>query len=110
VAYALKSRGIELRVAASASEALVELDSYAPHVIVSDIGMPVEDGYSLIRRIRMLPSKEKSGVPAIALTAFARSEDRTRALVEGFNLHMTKPVEPEALIRAVIELAGAVRV
>jgi signal transduction histidine kinase/CheY-like chemotaxis protein len=109
VAYALQTTGMELRVAASAPEALAELESYVPHVIVSDIGMPLEDGYSLIRRIRTLPSTDKSSIPAIALTAFGRNEDRTRALVAGFNLHLTKPVEPSALIRAVVELAGPVR-
>jgi CheY-like chemotaxis protein len=109
VAYALTADGMELRGAASAAEALRVLETYAPHVIVSDIGMPVEDGYSLIRRIRTLPSKDKSSVPAIALTAFARNEDRTRALVEGFNLHMAKPVEPSALSKAIVELAGSFR-
>jgi CheY-like chemotaxis protein len=70
--------------------------------------MPAEDGYALIRGIRMLPDAAKRDLPAIALTAFARSEDRTRALVEGFNLHMSKPVEPAALVNAVRDLAGAV--
>ncbi len=106
IAYLLESRGMEVRQASSAGEALLALETYTPHVILSDIGMPVEDGYSLIRRIRTLPSPEKSNIPAIALTAFARREDRTRALVEGFNQHIVKPVELAQLVRAVTDLAG----
>jgi signal transduction histidine kinase/CheY-like chemotaxis protein len=109
VAYLLEMSGIEVRAAASVAEALKELQTYTPDVIVSDIGMPDEDGYFLIRRIRTLAAEDKKNIPAIALTAFARNEDRTRALVEGFNVHMAKPVEPTALVRAVAELAGQVR-
>jgi CheY-like chemotaxis protein len=108
VAYVLETCGVEVRVAASAAAALTELQSYRPHVVISDIGMPNEDGYSLIRSIRTLVSEETKNIPAIALTAFARNEDRTRALVEGFNLHLVKPVEPAALVKAVIDLAGHV--
>ncbi len=109
VSYVLEACGVEVRSAASAAAALNELGSYRPHVVISDIGMPNEDGYSLIRSIRTLASEETKNVPAIALTAFARNEDRTRALVEGFNLHMVKPVEPSALVKAVNDLAGHVR-
>lgn len=109
VAFVLESCGMEVRVAGSAAEAMGELTRYAPHVILSDIGLPDEDGYVLIRNIRTQPKEEERNIPAIALTAFARNEDRTRALVEGFNLHMAKPVEPTALVRAVVELAGQVR-
>ncbi len=107
VAYVLETSGMEVRVAQSSAEAFAELGRYAPHVIISDLGMPDEDGYSLIRRIRMLPDKARRDTPAIALTAFARNEERTRALVEGFNVHMAKPVEPMALVQAVADLAGA---
>jgi signal transduction histidine kinase/CheY-like chemotaxis protein len=109
IGYVLETCGAEVRLAATAAAALKELTSYAPHVIISDIGMPDEDGYSLIRSIRTSPLLDKKDIPAIALTAFARNEDRTRALVAGFNLHMSKPVEPSALARAVAELAGSVR-
>jgi signal transduction histidine kinase/ActR/RegA family two-component response regulator len=109
VAYVFESCGMQVRAAASAAEARTELQTFTPHVIVSDIGMPAEDGYALIRSIRALPADDKKGVPAIALTAFARSEDRTRALLAGFNVHMTKPVEPTALVQAVLDLAGHVR-
>jgi signal transduction histidine kinase/CheY-like chemotaxis protein len=103
--YLLETCGIEVRAAASATEAMRELERYAPHLIISDIGMPDEDGYTLIRSVRTLPN-EKRSIPAIALTAFARNEDRTRALVEGFNRHMAKPVEPKALVQAVVDLVG----
>lgn len=109
VAYVFESCGMQVRAAASAAEARTELQTFTPHVIVSDIGMPAEDGYALIRSIRALPADDKKGVPAIALTAFARGEDRTRALLAGFNVHMTKPVEPTALVQAVLDLAGQVR-
>jgi signal transduction histidine kinase/CheY-like chemotaxis protein len=109
VAYVLERCGMELRVAGSAREALAELETYTPHVVISDIGMPGEDGYALVRSIRTHASEEKRNIPAIALTAFARNEDRTRALVEGFNLHMAKPVEPTALVGAVADLTGRAR-
>jgi signal transduction histidine kinase/CheY-like chemotaxis protein len=106
VTCVFEASGMEVRTAGSVADALREMQSFTPHVIVSDIGMPFEDGYSLIRSVRTLPSEEKKNIPAIALTAFARNEDRTRALVEGFNMHMAKPVEPTALVSAVAQLAG----
>jgi signal transduction histidine kinase len=105
VAYVLRASGVEVRLAGSAAEASAALASYTPDVIISDIGMPDEDGYALIRSIRTLPDAVKKNIPAIALTAFARNEDRTRALVEGFNQHLSKPVEASALISAVHDLA-----
>jgi CheY-like chemotaxis protein len=105
VTYLFEQAGIEVRAAASAAEALRELPSFDPHVLVSDIGLPNEDGYSLIRSVRTLSTEHKS-VPAIALTAFASNEDRKRALVEGFNVHMAKPVEPAALLNAIAQLVG----
>jgi CheY-like chemotaxis protein len=71
-----------------------------------DIGMPGEDGYSVIRSIRQLPIEEGGKVPAIALTAFARSEDRRRAFLSGFQMHIAKPVESSELIAMVASLAG----
>jgi CheY-like chemotaxis protein len=109
VAYVFERCGLEVRAAASVAEALKELQTYTPHVIVSDIGMLDEDGYFLIRRVRTLAAENKKNIPAIALTAFARNEDRTRALVEGFNLHLAKPVEPSVLLKAVADLAGPVQ-
>ena len=91
--------------AASASEALEALRRAKPDVVISDIGMPGEDGYALIRMVRALPSDEGGDVPAVALTAYARSDDRTRALLAGFQSHVAKPVEPTELVATVASLA-----
>jgi CheY-like chemotaxis protein len=72
-------------------------------VIISDIGMPDMDGYQLLRRVRSLDAK----IPAIAVTAFAGSEDRLRALQAGYNMHVAKPIEPQELIKAVAALIHA---
>jgi CheY-like chemotaxis protein len=103
----LESCNMEVHDAGDAAEALSTLETTNVHVIISDIGMPHEDGYSLIRSVRALPS-EKAKTPAIALTAFARNQDRTRALLEGFNVHMAKPVEPSELLGALGDLLGHV--
>ena len=79
------------------------LDSFAPHLVVSDLGMPGEDGYDLIRKIRAT-GRSADTLPAIALTAFARDEDRNRALDAGYQYHVVKPVQPEHLLRIVSEL------
>jgi CheY-like chemotaxis protein len=75
-------------------------------VLVSDIGMPGEDGYSLIKRVRALGADRGGAVPALALTAYARAEDRVRAVRAGFQTHVVKPVEPAELITMVASLAG----
>lgn len=106
IANVLEACGMEVHFVGSVASAMAELGDFVPDVVISDIGMPEEDGYSLIRAIRTLPNEQKN-VPVIALTAFARNEDRTRALVEGFNQFIAKPVEPAALARAVVELAGS---
>jgi CheY-like chemotaxis protein len=89
--------------ASSASEALEHVVRDAPDILLSDIGMPKEDGYSLMRRVRSL-SSEVSQIPAIALTAYARGEDRAKALQAGYQLHLSKPVEPATLIAMVASL------
>ena len=89
--------------AGSANEALEQVAREAPDVLLSDIGMPTEDGYSLMRRIRSL-SGEASRIPAIALTAYARAEDRVKALQAGYQMHLSKPVEPVKLIEMVASL------
>ncbi|OLC17858.1 MAG: hypothetical protein AUH29_00780 [Candidatus Rokubacteria bacterium 13_1_40CM_69_27] len=76
---------------------------------MSDIAMPGEDGYALIRKIRMRDADHSRWLPAIALTAYAREEDRVRALAAGYQRHVTKPVDPAALARTVAVLAGRVR-
>ncbi len=92
--------------AESAGEALERLASDRFDVLVSDIGMPGEDGYSLIRRVRALGPDRGGNIPAIALTAYARAEDRMRSILAGFQMHVAKPVEPAELITMVASLAG----
>jgi signal transduction histidine kinase/ActR/RegA family two-component response regulator len=106
VTVVLESCGVVVRAASSVREAMAELQTFTPHVIISDIGMPDEDGYSLIRNIRTLADEEKKSIPAIALTAFSGNEARARALVAGFNIHLAKPVAPAVLVRAVLDVMG----
>lgn len=82
------------------------LQQCRPDVLVSDIEMPNQDGYSLIRRIRALEPDRGGRTPAVALSAYSRPEDRIRSLVAGFNLHVSKPVEPTELVTVVASLAG----
>jgi CheY-like chemotaxis protein len=77
-----------------------------PDVLLSDIGIPGSDGYSLMRRVRDLPPEDGGTIPAAALTAYSRVEDARRAFEAGFQRHVAKPVEPEALIAQVAALAG----
>lgn len=93
-------------VAGTVAEALVVMAAFKPDVIVSDIGLPGEDGYSLIDRVRRLPDEEGGKVPAVALTAYTRTEDRTRALLAGFNMYLPKPVEPRELLVVVASVSG----
>ena len=96
----------EVLTAESASDALLIIDMTIPDIVISDIGMAGEDGYSLIRKIRALPPERGGRVPAIALTAFARAEDRRRAMLAGFHVHFSKPVETVELRAAVATLVG----
>ena len=98
--------GATVTTADSAEQAFVELQEKNPDVMVSDIGMPDEDGYSLIRRIRALSDKQHRDVPAIALTAFTRAQDRMRALTSGYQNHVSKPVEPDELATVIASLTG----
>jgi signal transduction histidine kinase/CheY-like chemotaxis protein len=88
----------------TAADALRLVETERPHVIVSDIGMPGEDGYSFIHKLRMLPPERGGKTPAVALTAYVRFEDRAKALVAGFNMHVPKPVEPTELLSALTNL------
>ena len=97
----LSGAGATVKTAGSAAEAFEILEREPPHILISDIAMPGEDGYSLLRRVRALPPERGSDVPAIALTAFARPEDLRKAIDAGFQLHIVKPVRPEALFNAV---------
>ncbi|HYF52052.1 MAG TPA: response regulator [Planctomycetota bacterium] len=101
LAEVLKGTHATVMTASRAAEALELLKVFRPTLLVSDLGMPEEDGYSLIRKVRKLPPEECGQIPAIALTAYAREEDRRQALESGFQLHLSKPVEPADLIAAV---------
>ena len=81
--------------------------AFRPQVLVCDIAMPAEDGYSLIRRLRTLARDQGGDTPAVALTALASDEDKKRSLAAGFQLHLTKPIDIDRLSRAVAELAAA---
>ena len=107
-----KMRGAVVRLAASAAEAREAISAFEPDIIISDIGMPGEDGYQLMQSVRDLPKERGGALPAIALTAYAYQEDRRRALAAGFNYHLAKPVNHEDLLRAVdnlIKVAGVRR-
>jgi CheY-like chemotaxis protein len=101
----LEQGGARVALAASVREALETVRTFQPDVIISDIGMPEEDGYVFIERLRALPREEGGRTPAIALTAYARAEDRRRALVAGFQNHAAKPIEPQELVMVVANLA-----
>ena len=101
----LTGRGAEVKACASAAEALSVIDEWKPAILVSDIGMPEEDGYTFIKRVRMLSTAQRT-VPAIALTAYARTEDRMRALSAGFQMHVPKPVEAMELLMVIASLAN----
>jgi CheY-like chemotaxis protein len=104
----LEDCNADVFTAATADEALALLQAHRPDVLVSDIGMPGTDGFELLRRIRAVGADRGGRVPAIALTAFARSEDRTRALRAGFLVHVSKPVDPSELVATVASIAGRV--
>ncbi|MEH1817324.1 MAG: response regulator, partial [Nostoc sp.] len=101
----LTEYGAQVLTVASGAEVLANLESFQPDVLVSDIGMPEVDGYSLIQKIRTLTPKKGGEIPAIALTAYARVEDSQRAITSGYQLHVTKPLDPEELVQAVVALA-----
>jgi len=103
---ALEMAGGEVRACASASEALNTMGKWRADLLVSDIGMPNEDGYALIRKVRALEPEAGGAIPAIALTAFAGASDRARALSSGFQMHISKPVEPNDLIKVILQLAS----
>ncbi len=103
---ALQQCGAEVAAFGSAPEALAAFDRAVPDVLLSDIGMPVQDGYELIHTLRSREPGRGGNVPAVALTAYARAEDRLRALEAGFQTHLPKPVDPSELISTVARLAG----
>ncbi|MDZ4874713.1 MAG: Response regulator MprA [Chroococcidiopsis cubana SAG 39.79] len=103
--FALTLEEAEVKVARSAKEALEVLNQFQPNVIVSDIGMPEEDGYSLLRQVRsQTAARGAEPIPAIALTAFARESDRQSAIAAGFQRHLAKPVVVAELVAAIADL------
>ncbi|HYG10367.1 MAG TPA: response regulator, partial [Pyrinomonadaceae bacterium] len=102
----MEQSGAKVRAAASASEALVALKEFKPDILVSDIGMPQEDGYALLRSVRALSPEEGGRIPAIALTAYAQEDDRMRALLAGFQVHVAKPINPQEFVAVIVGLAG----
>jgi CheY-like chemotaxis protein len=102
----LAERGAEVRTAVSATEALAACDEWRPDILIADIGMPGEDGYTLMKKLRAREKLRGGHIPAIAVTAYARREDRLRALSVGYEYHVPKPVEPVELVAAVASLAN----
>jgi CheY-like chemotaxis protein len=101
----LERSGARVTAVASGAEAFSAFTASPPDVVVSDIEMPEENGYDLIRRFRALPPERGGQTPAAALTAYARTEDRMRALRAGFQIHVSKPVQPAELVAVVANLA-----
>jgi PAS domain S-box-containing protein len=105
-ALILINAGAEVRTAPSAAAAMAVLEDWRADVLVTDLEMPGEDGASLLRRVRQAGASSGRRLPALALTAYGRSEDRVRALAAGFSLHLGKPVNPAELVLAVASLGG----
>ncbi|MBD2679316.1 MULTISPECIES: response regulator [Nostoc] len=106
IAFVLEQYGVQVTQADSASEALSSLGQGKFDLLISDIGMPDIDGYTLIRQIRKLSPNRGGEIPAIALTAYAGDSDRQQALAAGFHHHISKPIEPEVLIQALLSILG----
>ncbi len=106
IATVLVQYGAEVQTTKSAREAIAALEKSKPDILVSDIGMPGDNGYQLIRQVRQLEARSGGHIQAIALTAYAREEDRRHAREAGFQLHVPKPVEPDRLAKALASLAG----
>ncbi|HEY8551760.1 MAG TPA: response regulator [Vicinamibacterales bacterium] len=104
VAQVLVAAGAEVRTASNGAEALEVIDRWRPHVILCDLGMPEMDGWELIRRLRI--QRDGASIPVVALTAYARREDRLRAQREGFRVHLAKPVDPAELVTVVAALSA----
>jgi CheY-like chemotaxis protein len=106
--HLLREAGADARCETSAAAAYALLAEWRPDVLVSDIGMPHEDGYALIARVRALPAADGGATPAIALTAFARPEDRARAMAAGYQEHLAKPLDPPGFVAEVARVAGRI--
>ena len=102
----LERYGAHVRPAASVAEAMAALEADVPDVLISDLGMPGEDGYELIRRVRLLPAEAGGRSPSLAVSAYATDEHRKKVLLTGFQKHLEKPVAPAELVTEVARLAG----
>jgi CheY-like chemotaxis protein len=102
----LQLRGCNVETAASGAEAIQTLQKQPFDVLISDIGMPDEDGYAFLKKVRALPASRGGNIPAIALTAFTRSEDRRRAMLAGFQMHVSKPADSAELIAVIANVTG----
>jgi CheY-like chemotaxis protein len=100
----IEEHGGRCILAESGAQALTLIGQEDVNILISDIGMPDFDGYQLIRKIRSMHSSDARNLPAIALTAYARADDRQRALLAGFQMHVSKPVEPRELIAGIASL------
>ncbi|MGJ3251612.1 MAG: response regulator [Elainellaceae cyanobacterium] len=104
VAYVLKQQGAQVETTGSAQDALNILEYFHPDVIISDIGMPDKDGYKFLKAVRALPNDHLKNIPAIALTAYAREDDRQHALDAGYQIHLAKPLDPSDVVNAICNL------
>ena len=100
----LRSSGADVMAAGSADEAFEQVEQWHPDILVSDIGLPGDDGYALIQRLRSREAERGGSIPALALTAYARAEDKARALAAGFQVHLAKPLEPAEFVAAIANL------
>lgn len=106
VATILKRSGGEVRCSPSAADALQAFKEWQPDLLISDLAMPDEDGYTLLRKLRRLKSKRAKQIPAVALSAYASDEDRAISLSKGFQLHLPKPIEPQHLVTSIASALG----
>jgi hypothetical protein len=106
ISTVLARTGAEVKMCTTAEEALAKLVEWRPDVLLSDIAMPDEDGYSFIKKVRSLPRASGGETPAAALTAYARAEDRLQALAAGFQMHIAKPISSSQLVLMISTLAG----
>jgi CheY-like chemotaxis protein len=104
----LKESGAQVTGVASVRQAISEIGQLLPDILMTDIGMPGEDGYALIRQVRALAPEQGGLIPAVAVTAYASEEDAKRAIAAGFQVHLPKPVESSQLVAVLARLAGRI--
>jgi hypothetical protein len=106
IRFILEQSGAEVSTALSTGAALQLLERWRPDVLVSDLALPDQDGYELIAHVRSRAPESSGNIPAVALSAYARTEDRIRAIAAGFQMHVTKPVDPDELVAVVANLTN----